>query len=70
MFRWTLPWVWGTGYGGSGPVIVVDGPYWIKSHHCIGPRAYMPVVRPPVIEPGSTWSDDPTLMTFSWSEGD
>ena len=70
MFRWILPWVWGAGVGGTGPVIVTEGPYWVSTYHAIRPRCYSYTVRPPQILPGRVWAEDPSLMVFAFSEGD
>lgn len=71
MFRLALafPWQWGAGLGGSGPPApTFEGPFWVSHYHSIGPRCHPFTVRPPVIEPGRRWSDDPTLQTFAWDE--
>lgn len=65
-FRWVLPWVWGAGLGGSGPPVVIDGPYWVSDYHMIQPRCYSLVVREIQVIPGRIWSDDPTLQVFAW----
>jgi hypothetical protein len=69
-FRWVLPWVWGAGLGGSGPVVTEEGPFWVSPHHCVAPRMYPLTVQPYVVAPGRTWSPDPTLHTFKWFEAE
>lgn len=71
MFRLALafPWQWGAGTGGSAPPVVTLGPYWVHEMHVRPLRVIPVIVRMPPVEPGRTWSEDPTLDTFKLGDG-
>jgi len=59
---------WGAGLGGSGPLVVTEGPFWASSHHMVQHRMTGFCAKPHVVAPGRVWAADRTLMTFAFFE--
>lgn len=72
MFRLALRflWVWGAGAGGTTPPVLVEGPYWVTTTYVHSHWVRPHIVRLPAVEPGRTFSDDPTLDTFKFWDGE